>query len=508
MTWSTPLLRKLNEPPLLFKYDQAVEDPRDGLTLFGPLDAGKPHGIRAGVIGTAVGRKRFRRWIERVQCLVSNDPPRVARPYFPGFEAAFQIPWSPEPAIELDVSPTEIEKRVHLDDPHQRVYQTVDLFANAILEAIRTEDVKPEMWFVIIPDEIHRCCRPKSVIARSLQVKADDRMGLRSAQRVSTEPFLFREEAHAAIPYQYEVNFHNQLKGRLLEHNAPTQIIRESTIAHREILNNAGYPTRNLDEMQSAIAWNICSTAFYKCGGRPWKISSVRDGVCYVGLVFKQEINSNDPRSACCAAQMFLDSGDGVVFKGNVGPWYSPERGDYHLSADAERELVENAVKAYKAKHENKPPKELFIHGKVRFEEREWTGFREAAGTSTNLVGVRIRTDSDLKMFRKGDQPLLRGLAYIRDRRTAYLWTKGFTPRLRTYPGREVPLPILVDVCKGDADINVVLNDLMALTKLNYNACIFADGQPVTLRFADAIGEILTSGPFKDVPPLPFKLYI
>jgi len=61
---------------------------------------------------------------------------------------------------------------------------------------------------------------------------------------------------------------------------------------------------------------------------------------------------------------------------------------------------------------------------------------------------------------------------------------------------------------RGDATINVVLNDLMALTKLNYNACIFADGQPVTLRFADAIGEILTSGPFKDVPPLPFKHYI
>ena len=61
---------------------------------------------------------------------------------------------------------------------------------------------------------------------------------------------------------------------------------------------------------------------------------------------------------------------------------------------------------------------------------------------------------------------------------------------------------------RGDASINVVLNDLMALTKLNYNACIFADGQPVTLRFADAIGESLTSGPFKDVPPLPFKHYI
>ena len=508
MNWNSPSLLKLDEPPLLFKHRQGVEDPRDGLTLFGPLDEGKPYGIRAGVIGTPDGRRRFRQWVDKVQSFITNDPPRVARPAFPGFEAAFQVPWNPEPALELNVDPAEINGRVHIDDPYQRVYQTVDLFANAIIEAIRTEDVKPEMWFVIIPDESHKCCRPKSVVARADRVEAAEKMNVRWAQRLSSEPFLIEEEAQAAVPYQYEINFHNQLKGRLLEHNAPTQIIRESTIAHREILNTAGYPTRRLDEMESAIAWNICSTAFYKCGGRPWKISSIRDGVCYVGLVFKQEVNNNDPRSACCAAQMFLDSGDGVVFKGNVGPWYSPERGDYHLSADAARELVEQAMKAYRAKHEGKAPSELFIHGKVRFEEREWTGFREAAGNSTNVVGVRIRSDGDLKLFRKENQPALRGLAYVRDRHTAYLWTKGFTPRLQTYPGREVPLPLLVDVCKGDADIKVVLNDLMALTKLNYNACIFADGQPVTLRFADAIGEILTSGPFKNVPPLPFKLYI
>ncbi len=85
---------------------------------------------------------------------------------------------------------------------------------------------------------------------------------------------------------------------------------------------------------------------------------------------------------------------------------------------------------------------------------------------------MRIRPDGDLRFYHKGDQPVLRGLAYIRDKRTAYLMTKGYTPRLRTYPGREVPRPLLVDVCKGNVDIGTVLDDLMALTKLNYNACI------------------------------------
>jgi hypothetical protein len=65
-----------------------------------------------------------------------------------------------------------------------------------------------------------------------------------------------------------------------------------------------------------------------------------------------------------------------------------------------------------------------------------------------------------------------------------------------------------VDICKGSVGIKTVLNDIMALTKLNYNACVYADGLPVTLKFADAVGEVLTAGPIEKLPPLPFRYYI
>jgi len=83
-------------------------------------------------------------------------------------------------------------------------------------------------------------------------------------------------------------------------------------------------------------------------------------------------------------------------------------------------------------------------------------------------------------------------------------------PRLRTYPGRGVPNPIYINICRGDAEIRTVMADVLALTKLNYNSCSFGDGKPVTLKFADAVGEILTAGPTSQVsaPPLPFKYYI
>ncbi len=53
-----------------------------------------------------------------------------------------------------------------------------------------------------------------------------------------------------------------------------------------------------------------------------------------------------------------------------------------------------------------------------------------------------------------------------------------------------------------------VLSDVLRRTKLNFNACIYADGLPVTLRFADAVGEILTASPLESIPPLPFRHYI
>ncbi|MBL8039283.1 MAG: hypothetical protein JNN16_17425 [Nitrospira sp.] len=500
-------LIKINEPGLLFKYGQSMEDPRDGLSLFGPLDEGKPYGIRAGVIGTKDGIKRYKNWVRKIQGPIASSKGRTARPPFPGIEAAFRIPWVPEPQIAIEISEVELKASLYLDDKYQRVFKTVDVYARRIIEAIRQEDTKVDLWFVVIPDEVKRYCRPMSSVETGLQIVAQSKLPVAYAKSLQSFPSLFEEHNIAAVPYAYEVNFHNQLKARLLEYDAPIQILQESTIAHREFLNKFGVPNRNLEELESAIAWNIATTAFYKAGGRPWKIGSIRDGVCYVGLVFKQDDKNAEPGSSCCAAQMFLDSGDGVVFKGAVGPWHRPGKGGFHLKKEAARELIQLAVNSY-AQKQGAPPKELFLHGKVRFNDEEWEGFESGVGSATNLVGVRIRDTGDIKLFRKGKHPVLRGVAFVRDDRTAFVWTKGFTPRLQTYPGREVPKPLLVDVCRGKVAIETVLNDIMALTKLNYNACIFADGEPVTLKFADSVGEILTAGPLGELPPLPFKYYI
>lgn len=495
----------LREPALLFRYGQAVEDPRDGLTLFGPLDEGKTYGIRFGVVGTTPSIDRFIRWVERINQPILNDPATNPRPSFPGFEAVFHIPWRPAPIIRKVIREQDLDVAVLQSDRHRRVFATVDVFADPILNAIREEESQVDLWFVVIPEKVYKYCRPLSNVERAVRIVSKETMRPANARNLLSSPSLFASVNEAATPYHYEPHFHHQLKARLLQARAVTQILREQTITNPEEFNRQA-EQKTWAKMRSQIAWNVSSATFYKAGARPWKLARVRDGVCYVGLVFKQDENSRDPRNACCAAQMFLDSGDGIVFKGAVGPWYNPQRGDFNLSSDAARELVALAVSSYAEKH-GSPPAELFIHGRVRFADDEWAGFTDAVDGQTKLIGVQIADAQRMKLFSSKNTPVLRGCAQLLDPVSAYLWTRGFIPRLKTYPGMEVPNPLYVRIARGECEIETVLRDVLALTKLNYNGCSYADGAPVTLKFADAVGEILTAGPLSGIPPLPFKHY-
>ena len=496
----------IDEPQIVFGHNQETWDPRDGLTLFGPLDELKPYGITCGVVGTAVGIRKFEQWLEEIQSITRNEKSETSRPSFPGFENVFGLKWLPSRLVKRTIDPQVLNVHLFHEDSHYRVFGTVDVFAWEIIDTIKNEDVKCDIWFVIIPDEVYVYCRPKSSLPIG-RVSSSRRTSQSSAKEFVNAPSLFKEIEDEVAPYRYDVDFRNQLKAKLLPYTVPTQIVRESTLKPEDYLNNFNRPIRQIGKLKAEVAWNLSTATFYKVGGRPWKLFSVREGVCYVGLAYKVDLKSRESRNACCAAQMFLDSGDGIVFKGAVGPWYNAKKGEFHLKRQPARELLTLAIETYRRQH-GRPPLEFFIHARSKFNTEEWEGFSEAVPDETALVGVTIKPVNTLKLYSDGNYPVLRGTAYIQADRSAYLWTKGFVPRLQTSLSLEVPNPLYVEVSRGTANIKTVMKDILALTKLNYNACIFGDGLPVTLRFADAVGEILTAGPIESPPPLAFRYYI
>jgi hypothetical protein len=61
---------------------------------------------------------------------------------------------------------------------------------------------------------------------------------------------------------------------------------------------------------------------------------------------------------------------------------------------------------------------------------------------------------------------------------------------------------------QSDCLVRTVLQDVLGLTKINFNSCLHNDRLPVTIRFANAVGDVLISAPIDSDPRLPFKFYI
>jgi hypothetical protein len=513
---SSHAMMHVAEPMLEFGHKQQMAYPRDGLFLFGP--AGNPSHIpvtRYGVIGTPEGVRRFRVWSERMANPIAVPEPgprsKAVEPHhvlFPGFAAAFKSEWPKEPhGIIDDIDSDEIDRSLHLTNRHEAIHTAVNLYVSRLIKEKSRSENPPSFWFVVIPEIVYELGRPLSTVKKDERIPGTVTITKKRAQELEKSPTLFGIEEDDADVYKYATHFRRQLKARLLKDQIVTQIIRETTLTPTEFLKSNGAPVRKVED-PATIAWKLGTGAYYKAGGKPWQLADVRPGVRYVGLVYKVSDLASDARHACCAAQMFLSDGEGIVFRGALGPWYHTDTRQFHLDGPSAKNLIEMVTAEYKLQH-NVPPSELFIHATSAFTDEEWEGFQKACDCATNLVAVQILDlKNDLKLFRPGAYPVIRGSALKVNETSAYLWTSGYVPRLDTYMGPETPNPISVRILRGNCPLVTVLGDILALTKFNFNSCLYNDRLPVTIRFANEVGDVLISAPLEGEPRLPFKFYI
>ena len=492
-----------NEPELEFGYQQRMTDPRDGLTLFGPFDIdvpSRPVTLPYIIIGTNEGIAQFEAWSDAMN-RPAFDPKANLRlwPPFPGFEAVFCSHWSSKPIWSYPIDRTPLIEASHRREKHERAFAVVEPYLEQIEKASKLDE-NIGVAICVVPDEIWQNCRPESQVANPI------------GQRVSSETIRGRKAGQLEIfddfdrkQYQLSPDFRRQLKARSMQYGIPLQILRESTL---RLTNDSPFGERSLTPLSDRM-WNIGTTLYYKCGGKPWRLVTARDGVCYIGIAFRQANAEEKGDTACCAAQMFLNTGDGIVFLGEYGPWYSSEKKQFHLNKSAACKLLDGVLKTYEAL-EGKQLKEIFLHSRSDISKEEFSGYQEACPKDARLVGVRVRPDRQRgpRLFRTGNMPVLRGTFWRLNNRAGLLWGSGFKPRIATYDGWETPVPLRIDIQHGDAPIERVAQDILGLTKLNYNACHLGESQPVTVRFSNAVGEILISNPTVSHRRPQFKFYI
>jgi hypothetical protein len=152
-------------------------------------------------------------------------------------------------------------------------------------------------------------------------------------------------------------------------------------------------------------------------------------------------------------------------------------------------------------------PRRIVIHKTSKFYANELAGFRKGLGTVKEHDLLSIQ-QTGVRFFRIGSYPPLRGTLCEVNRKSHFLYTMGYMPDLGTYPRGYVPEPWELIDHHGDNTPRKLFKEVMALTKMNYNNADMADGEPITLKFARKVGEILSYIPENELPHPSYRFYM
>jgi hypothetical protein len=206
--------------------------------------------------------------------------------------------------------------------------------------------------------------------------------------------------------------------------------------------------------------------------------------------------------------QAFDENGEGLVLRGHSFHWDEEKEGrSPHLTEEAAQQLVEMVLEKYRSERDKQTPQRVVVHKTSRFEPAERAGFERA------LKGVRLydlvslkRTD-DVRLLRNAQYPPIRGSAFTAGDMT-YLYTTGYIPHLGGYPHGHVPSPLQLADHVGDTSPDKLFQEVLVLTKMNWNSANMGGLMPITLRFSKLVGDILREVPESQEPEAKYKYYM
>jgi hypothetical protein len=107
------------------------------------------------------------------------------------------------------------------------------------------------------------------------------------------------------------------------------------------------------------------------------------------------------------------------------------------------------------------------------------------------------------------DYPPLRGtLCTIEGVEEAFLFTRGSVTVKQSYPGPYVPKPLVIVEHMGDSPLERIAKEILGLSKMNWNAALIANLYPITVQFADRVGDILSAAGPSDPIASQFRFYM
>lgn len=484
-----PRILLLEEPELFFGKNSCCIDPQVGLLNFGPhsgIDAkiNRRLTINAGIIGTDRSIDLTNQWLNRLRHrIVAEETPSTEYKGidFPGLSLdgplGFEIVIDNNCVVRIDrrfvkeMASEELSRKDRILRLVREYCQKLDVISNA--------DPLPKVVLMPIDEDVLRLCKE-------------------SGRRTDKIVYQGRDFGDPDSSGAELFDFHNHIKAQAAKRRLVTQILSPKTMKFAE------------DKQSPAlIGWNISVGIYYKATGTPWKLAEIDDNTCYIGISFFHEIGKDKKSIRASIAQVYMRTGESQVIRGEPFEWGMDKKEKTpHLNTDQMGKIVSDSIKLYEDTRAVKP-RRVVVHKSSKFYDEELAGCEQACQGIDQLDIVQIKEFVSFRAYHEKNKfPVVRGTV-ITDDKEAMLFTTGFIPALGTYPGPTVPRPLHVVGQRIDTSIEMICNDIMGLTKLDWNSSTFCRRTPVTIGVSRKVGsvmaEIVSEG---SPPPSSYRYYM
>lgn len=497
----------IEEPKLLFGGNNTAVDPKVGLEQFGPVTVAKSQ-IRVGIVGTGEGIDAFRGYLDRARNPIrpglnsrgkAYDP--LVFPDFPGVtpHSTFRTEFVTEPSLQRAIPLTLFEKAVAPGKPTSKLRQVVELILKE-LTALADADHGPDVVVLVMPPVVEKECATIGAALRGQKIILTPAQKIQRSfdreQKKTGQSFFDLDLTDTGDAAERGFwNIHHALKAHAMPTALSTQIVWENRL--RDI---------GLTQDPASMAWNLFTALFYKSGNIPWQLQQVPMNTCFVGVSFYKAGPYDDADMQTSLAQVFSGAGEGLVLKGQRAVVDKKRDRKAHLDESGAEKLLRQAISLYEQHHHTKPAR-VVMHKTSRYWPEELTGFRKALDGIARYDFLALEK-LDLRFMRMGKEPPLRGTVISIAPKHHLVFTMGYVPYFRAYPGMRIPTPVEIVEHHGDSPTEQICREILALTKVNWNSCSFACSEPITIQFARTVGRILTEVPPANSPQTKYKYYM
>ena len=303
---------------------------------------------------------------------------------------------------------------------------------------------------------------------------------------------FFPKRWHAFQGYSGEherFDVHDFVKAFCVQIGVATQFLNESTLS---------------DPQQCRVWWWLSLALYVKGMRTPWLLDNLAQDTAFVGLGFSIDRTAGRGRHVVLGcSHIYSARGEGLQYRlSKVEDPIMRGRNPFMSKDDARR--VGDTIRELFYNSRSKLPRRVVLHKRTPFLRSEREGLLDGLGGIESIDMLEIQMEHALRyvasISHKGridedNYPVRRGTAVRLDDYTALLWIHGATqavkPNMKYFQGkRRIPAPLVVRRHVGHTNFAQICNELLGLSKMNWNTFDLYTKDPATLHSSTEIARI------------------